>query len=275
MTELLSIGDFARATHLSVKALRHYQEQGLLQPTEIDPSSGYRRYALDLLPKAQIIRRLRSLGMPLGEVRSVIVSDIDARNEVIGRHLRRLQHELSTTQEAVAALQDLIEKPGPAGPIVHRSVSATRAAAIVENIDLKNASAWLAGALGELYAVLDDHDIPTIGDAAGIYENELFTLERGTATAYLPVSQDFPAAGRVRVIDIPPAELAVITHGGSHNGIDREYSALAAHVARHELAVDGPVREYYPINRRQTADRDAWQTEIGWPIFMTKLDPPS
>ena len=40
----MSIGDFARATHLGVKALRHYHEEGLLEPAEVDPFSGYRRY---------------------------------------------------------------------------------------------------------------------------------------------------------------------------------------------------------------------------------------
>src|SRR5450755_508709 len=43
---IMSIGDFARATHLSVKALRHYHEEALLEPAEVDPFSGYRRYDL-------------------------------------------------------------------------------------------------------------------------------------------------------------------------------------------------------------------------------------
>ena len=43
MPDMLSIGDFARATHLNVKTLRYYQEAGLLLPAEIDPHSGYRR----------------------------------------------------------------------------------------------------------------------------------------------------------------------------------------------------------------------------------------
>ena len=46
MQTTVPIGDFARATHLSVKALRHYHEEGLLAPAEVDPDSGYRRYDL-------------------------------------------------------------------------------------------------------------------------------------------------------------------------------------------------------------------------------------
>jgi DNA-binding transcriptional MerR regulator len=46
MRESLTIGDFSRIAHLSIKTLRHYHEVGLLEPAEIDPSSGYRRYTL-------------------------------------------------------------------------------------------------------------------------------------------------------------------------------------------------------------------------------------
>src|SRR4051794_16289330 len=45
MTPRLSIGDFSRMTYLSVKALRHYHEQGVLEPAEVDPATGYRYYA--------------------------------------------------------------------------------------------------------------------------------------------------------------------------------------------------------------------------------------
>ena len=43
-TELLTIGDFSRMTFLTVKALRHYHDVGLLEPARTDPSSGYRYY---------------------------------------------------------------------------------------------------------------------------------------------------------------------------------------------------------------------------------------
>ena len=55
----MSIGDFSRMTFLSVKALRHYHEVGLLPPAEVDPDTGYRRYQLEQVPMAQVIRRLR------------------------------------------------------------------------------------------------------------------------------------------------------------------------------------------------------------------------
>lgn len=75
--------------------------------------------------------------------------------------------------------------------------------------------------------------------------------------------------GRIESSTVPAVELATITHAGSHQGIDRAYGELAAYVARHALAVDGPIREYYLIGRHDAADESPWRTEIGWPIFHT------
>src|SRR5919202_1856622 len=58
MTTRLGIGDFSRMTYLSVKALRHYHDVGVLEPAEVDPSSGYRFYAPSQVGPAQMIRRL-------------------------------------------------------------------------------------------------------------------------------------------------------------------------------------------------------------------------
>ena len=68
-TELLTIGDFARASGLTPKALRLYDDLGLLRPAEVDPSSGYRRYAPEQLGQARLVATLRLVGMPLARSR--------------------------------------------------------------------------------------------------------------------------------------------------------------------------------------------------------------
>ena len=45
MDVLLTIGEFSKMTYLSVKALRHYHDVGLLEPALVDPATGYRHYA--------------------------------------------------------------------------------------------------------------------------------------------------------------------------------------------------------------------------------------
>ena len=81
--ELLTIGAFARACGLSPKALRLYDDLGLLPPARVDPATGYRFYAPEQLERARLVAWLRRLGMPLARIRVVTgLSRADAAREV-------------------------------------------------------------------------------------------------------------------------------------------------------------------------------------------------
>jgi len=272
MAPSLPIGDFSRATHLSIKTLRHYHRVGLLEPADVDRFTGHRRYTIDQIPAAQVIRRFRELDMPIEEIRGVLTApDVPARNELIAAHLSRLEDGLARTRGAVAALRDLLgdpQDPAQSG-ISHRSVAATPAAAITAVIGIDDIGAWYQGALGELRATIGPQGRPATGVPGGIYATGLFADERGRATLFIPCTGQIRPVGRVEPLVVPPAELAVIVHNGPHDGIDRAYGALAIHVTQHALAVDGPIREYYLSGRHDTPDEAAWRTEIGWPIFQT------
>jgi DNA-binding transcriptional MerR regulator len=271
-TAVLSIGDFSRATLMSVKMLRHYHEIGLLEPAAIAPDTGYRRYTAEQIPTAQIIRRFRGLQMPLERIRDVLeASDPATRNVLIASHLDALQASLAETQAAVASLRNLLDR-GPeaeALPVRHKNVEATPAASISETVETKRLALWLRGALGELRATLTAQDLRVTGPAGGIYDDDLFANERGQGTVFIPCEGELQAIGRVRFTVIPAAELATVTHHGGVEGLDLAYGALAAHVARRELGVDGPIREYYTVADTDTPDSSAWRTDIGLPIFST------
>jgi DNA-binding transcriptional MerR regulator len=273
METSLAIGDFSRATHLSIKALRHYHRIGLLEPAHVDLGTGHRRYGTSQIPTAQVIRRFRTLDMPLEEIHAVITTpDLAARNELIARHLQRLEGTLLRTQEAAASLRDLLSPPVDALPVAieHRGVAATPAAAVTEVIDVKEATAWYQGALGELYALLGAQKITPTGPGGAVYANDLFTHERGEATVFVPCDEEVRVTGRVAALVVPEVELALTVHNGSHTAeVDRAYGALAAYVTDHALGVEGPIREYYVIGPHESSDESQWRTEIGWPIFHT------
>jgi DNA-binding transcriptional MerR regulator len=268
----LSIGDFARATHMSVKMLRHYHQIGLLAPADVDSGTGYRRYTTDQIPTAQVIRRFRDVDMPLDQIRAVLAAeDPAARNELISEHLDALQTTLAETQAAVSSLRDLLETPDVSGAsgIGFRSVPETMAAAIIATVDADELSPWFQGAMGELHATLAAHEMRPAGSAGGVFDDELFTHERGRAVLFIPCVGEIRRTGRVVSTILPAVELATIIHPGSHRNVDRSYGALADYVAKHALGVDGPIREYYLVDRHDTSDDAAWRTEICWPIFDT------
>ena len=267
----LTIGDFSRVTFLSVKTLRHYHRVGLLEPAEVDPVTGYRRYTSAQIPVAQVIRRFRELDMPLEDIGSVLrASDQAVRAELIAAHLARMEETLAETRRAVASLRDLLEHPSPSVVIEHRRVPATQAAAVTSTVDLGDLAAWYQGAMGEIVGTLSAQGVVAAGPPGGIYANELFTDERGHATLFVPMTGEVRPVGRVAPISVSGAELAVIIHTGSHDDLDRAYGALATYVTDHAVAVDGLIREYYLVGPHDTDDESAWRTEVGWPIFETR-----
>jgi DNA-binding transcriptional MerR regulator len=270
--DTLTIGEFSRITHLSVKTLRHYHLVGLLEPADIDARTGYRHYTTGQIPTAQVIRRFRGLNMPVEEVKAVLhAPDLEVRNALITTHLNRLEDELAQTQHSVASLRSLLDSAVAPIAVEHRTVPATTAAGIRATVNLEYLLPWYKGALGELYACIAAQDLGPSGPSGGLFYSDIFQHERGDAVVFVPVNGDLRPVGRVASIAVPAAELAITVHCGEHTDIDVTYGALGTYVTEHALGVDGPIREYYPVDGRATDDASLWRTEIGWPIFRTEI----
>lgn len=265
MRQGLTIGDFAQLTRLSVRTLRRYHEAGLLEPASVDPATGYRYYTSGQIPGAQVIHRLRELDMPLAEVRRVLATgDPQARAELIGGHLRRLEDRLDRTRAAVTSLRQLLEPDVERLEVELRSVPTRTVAAVSGTAELDEVLTWYDEAMAELDAAVGTHE--RLGPPGGLYDNELFTAGRGTVVVYWPVD-NVRASGRVVKRLLPATELAVTVHRGPHDDIDVTYGRLGAWVVEHALAVDGPIHETYVRGPRDGRAPRSWRTEIGWPVF--------
>jgi DNA-binding transcriptional MerR regulator/effector-binding domain-containing protein len=271
MTSTVSVGRFAIMTHLSVKTLRHYHQVGLLEPAEVDPHTGYRYYALEQLPTAQLIRRLRDLQMPVAGVRAVLVAgSAGERDTLIAAHIDHLEAELAKTQAAVSSLRALLDNAPAQQPVHRRAESSYSALAITEEaVDPEEIDGWWRDALHELRAAADEHGMRVTGAAGGLYDECLFQREPGDATVYLPVTRPCEL-GRIKPLVIPAAEVAVATHHGHYADIDLAYAQLGSYVAEHDLAVGWQLREYYHRDHSHTTDPAQWRTEIAWPIIDTR-----
>jgi DNA-binding transcriptional MerR regulator len=252
-------------THLSVKTLRRYHESGLLEPAEIDPFSGYRYYRAGQIPVAQTIRRFRDLDMPVREIAELIsTGDPDERGLLIGQHLQRLETQLEHTRTAVAALKRLLD-PANTVEVSRRTTAEIVAASIAETVAAQDILSWYADAMAEVDAALAAAGQSATGPPGGLYDNALFTDERGRLEVYVPVREP-PRSGRVEPLVIPSTDLACAVHRGAHTDIDVTYGALGVWVNQHELTIAGPVHETYLVGPRDTPTEHQWRTEIGWPI---------
>ncbi|WP_433789089.1 MerR family transcriptional regulator [Actinoplanes sp. CA-252034] len=114
--DLLNIGAFASATGLTIPALRHYDEIGLIRPARVDPGTGYRRYRRDQIDGARLVCGLRAMGVPVDEVRAVVGRPAEHVRPALDSHRERLVAQLREVSQRIAAVDELIER-GTAVPV--------------------------------------------------------------------------------------------------------------------------------------------------------------
>lgn len=251
---LLTIGDFSKMTYLSVKALRHYHDVGLLEPAMVDPTTGYRRYAGSQVATAQAIRRFRDLDMPIEEVRRVLLAPDDAsRNRAILAHLERMQAQLDQTQQAVASLQSLLtgDHP-PQGAVAIRRLAPTPVLVRTRTVDFDDPGGWLDAAYAEMHAAAERAGLAVVGADGALYPDALFEDGTGEVTAFTPVAGSSPD-----VVELPAITAAVLLHEGPFSELDQAYGALGTIVAERGIGGPGPVREHY---------LNPTSTEVCWPV---------
>ncbi|MGA5123534.1 MerR family transcriptional regulator [Streptomyces pseudogriseolus] len=111
--ELLTIGAFAKASRLSPKALRLYDELGLLTPARVDPDTGYRRYAPQQLEQARLVAWLRRLGMPLARIRRVCALEAGEAAGEIRAYWARVEADTAARRDLAAFLVDHLTGKDP------------------------------------------------------------------------------------------------------------------------------------------------------------------
>ncbi len=114
---MFRIGDFSKLTRVSVKALRFYDEVGLLKPTYVDRDTGYRYYSATLLPRLNRILAFKELGLSLEEIIHLLEGDlpVDRVREALQSRraelARRIERERAQLVEVEAWLAQ-IERAG-------------------------------------------------------------------------------------------------------------------------------------------------------------------
>lgn len=282
MSTLVNIGEFARLTHLSVKALRHYHDVGVLVPIELS-ASGYRRYDVAQVADAHLIRRLRLLDMPLPDIEMVLAApSATERDAALARHLRRMEDDLARTREIVSSLRELLERPVRLYEVTLRREESTVALVRRATVDEADIEAWSAAAFADLDAALVAIGLDAAGPMGSLFAAEFFEHGRGEVTAFapLPLEAHRPAAPLhpphgLAVEVVPGGDYAVATHTGPYSDLDRTYGALGSHVAEHFVAAAGPIREHYVISAADVDDDAGLRTELLWPTeFAGASTPP-
>ncbi|NNE73447.1 MAG: MerR family transcriptional regulator [Acidimicrobiales bacterium] len=262
---LLRIGEYARLLGIPVRTVRFYSDNGLLPPTEVDPTSGYRYYGLERLEHGRRLLTLKALGLPLGEIKAVLESglDDDTFRAMLERHVVRLEGELHQTTEqltrARAHLHALTLKQDPSMADITITTSKPKTIAYIR--DQITDPSGIARMFPRLFESVDLADVIDVG--GNIYyefadDGSYIDLE-----AVMPVADDYQATGEAKVRRIEPAMVATITHHGSFNRIHEAYEALLTWIADNGYEVTGPSYEWNIVCTPPVVqDNETYVTEI-------------
>jgi DNA-binding transcriptional MerR regulator len=105
---LMPIGRFSKSCRLSIKALRHYDEQGLLRPAHVDPQTGYRYYTSAQARDAVLIGMLRSLGIGIPAIGEILAAGDDQRPALLAREEARVARDLARANTALGSLRRML-----------------------------------------------------------------------------------------------------------------------------------------------------------------------
>jgi serine/threonine protein phosphatase PrpC len=126
--KLLTIGEFSRASRLTPKALRLYDELGLLRPVRVDEASGYRYYSPDQLERARLVAWLRRLGMPLASIAEVCDASPAEAAALIAAFLKVAEKDLAERRGLARYLISYLsgrENAVPLSPLTIRYAAAS------------------------------------------------------------------------------------------------------------------------------------------------------
>jgi len=244
-TAMFTIGEFSRITGLTVKALRFYHEEGLLEPTAVDDQTGYRYYDLSLVELARTIEFLKSLDFSLAEIRELLkVGDsgeltaaLERQREMINERIRRLKSArqslddfLSAQREGKQIMTDTTfqceEKVLP--PM---NIAAVRMNAPYQECGQgfgKIGKAFWNQICGPALLLIYDMDFQEIAN----YET------------CMPIKSGQPKDG-VEVRELPGGKCVALLHKGPYEQLSHSYQKALAYAKEKGYSPTSPCREVY------------------------------
>ena len=265
MTRPVSIGFFAKAVRLSIKALRRYDAEGLLRPAVVDPDTGYRYYTPEQSRDAVTISMLRTLDVPVATIRTLLEADQNQRTAILEGERTRLARELVVRQAALASVEHLLQSQTLLPHSVRQVEMPVRRVATLgfatDGIRMEHdTTEAIRRLLGTLRAEALDFDEPV-----GCHLFEADDAGRRSLVVYVGLAEGTPRSSNVRVETMPAGRAAATKHVGPYTQLGLAHFALHAWTNERGLKSRGPVIELY-VNDPDEVDPNDLVTELRLPL---------
>lgn len=268
--DLMSIGQFSNLARLSVRMLRHYDAHGVLVPADVDPTTGYRRYASSQLRDAVDIRNPRDAGFGVAAIAALLPArGTDAWTHALELQREALAEELTAARGRLALIEHLLTEGEPS-----MSISLTR----------KTVPAFTALTLRGIVPTYDDEGqlwarmMPLVQAAGltptgpcGVIEHDDEYTEHDVDLAILfPVAPGTTAPEGTELIELPARDCLVATVVGPYSQISAAHDAINERVAAEGLSFatgDNPADKGFNLYLTAPGkDEEAQVTEVCVPL---------
>ena len=247
---MFKIGDFSRFGRVSVETLRHYHKIGLLKPVRIDKCTGYRYYSAGQFPRLNTILTLKSLGLTLDEISSLVNDGLapDEVRAVLAARKSDLQEHIAGEQSRLVQLEKLLERleregTMPQNQIIVKKLEPQKIISVRKTLpDINDMKSLAEG----LKYVFKKHPGAVNGPLFVLYHETEWKEKDVDVEICLPLADDIPAIAPAVLSELPGVETAVSTvHHGSNDTLYESYQALLAWCETNHYELNGPDREIY------------------------------
>ena len=251
--DLLSIGTFASLTRLSIKALRLYDELGILQPLYVDSQSGYRYYGNDQLSSARMIRNMRDMDMPLATIRRVLAvwTVSQAQAELLVRqHVELRERQLEQIKVLARQFTQRLkpEANTMSLEVEVKEIPVQQIISITRHHKVDGLSEQIQKDCGALFTLAQEAGVTPIGAPFGIYHNAISETEDGPIETCVPVNGRVEGKGNLEAKQLEGGKAACVVITGElchYPELLGAYDAAADWIQRNGFETTQPPREIW------------------------------
>ena len=217
--DLLSIGTFAGMTRLSIKALRLYDQLGILQPLHIDPQSGYRYYGIDQVHGARLIRNMRDMDMPLATIRRMLAMLPVSQAQVellVRQHVEMRERQLEQIRRQARQFSKILkpEANKMSLEVVVKDIPIQQIISITRRHTVDGLGKQEEQDIGALFALANEQGAQPTGAPFGIYHGPVSETEDGPVETCIAVNGKIQGRGEIEVKQLEGGQGASVTITG-------------------------------------------------------------
>lgn len=250
--------------------LRHYQDNGILFPEEVDPFTGHRYYRAEQLVTAHWVVALRDAGVPVPGIAEVLAhrDDPERLSNLMADQRRRIAAErerVDRLQKAFDRISTYLQESPMDINVRTETIPAHTVAAIRRIIANYSDEGVLWGELAQLLPGSGAAPKPD-GLGGATFRDQDYRETDADVEVWLQVAEPFEADAPLMCRHIPAAEVVMATLKGSYEGMSEVTAAIGAYIAANRLET-GPMFNIYRVSPAQNPDPGSWVTDVCFPIL--------